>query len=128
MKGKISVKLFAIFALMMAVTSIAWAQAPIIVGQDGEYLGRLSANTLDPDSVSNPLGRYGSPLSPTSINNPLGRYGSPLSPYSATNPLATQPPLIIAPAPSYGYGYDSYSTYPRLTPSTRYRSRWTSWR
>ena len=100
-------KLFAIFALMMAVTSITWAQAPIIVGQDGQYLGRLSANPYDSQSVS----------------NPYGKYGSPYSSYSATNPYATQAPLIIAPTPSYGYG--SYPT--RLTPSTRYRSRWTSW-
>ena len=118
-------KLFVILALMMAAVSATWAQSPYLVGQDGQYLGRLSANSLDPDSVSNPLGRYGSSLSPTSINNPLGRYGSPLSPYSATNPLATQAPIIIAPTPSYGYG--NYGTYP-VTPSTRYRSRWTSWR
>jgi hypothetical protein len=67
---------------------------PKLYGRDGKYLGKLSANTLNPESISNPLSPYGSPLSPSSIYNPLGKYGSPLSPYSATNPLATQPPVI----------------------------------
>ena len=29
--------------------------------QDGTYLGELSDNPYDPDSVANPYGRYGSP-------------------------------------------------------------------
>jgi hypothetical protein len=69
--------------------------APRLFGQDGKYLGRLSANPYDPESVSNPFGRYGSPFSADSITNPFGRYGSPFSPYSATNPYATKPPIII---------------------------------
>jgi hypothetical protein len=70
-------------------------RAPRLFGQDGKYLGRLSANPYDPESVSNPFGRYGNPYSPDSINNPYGRYGSPYSPYSASNPYATLPPIII---------------------------------
>lgn len=34
--------------------------APKIVGEDGSYHGRLSTNPYDPDSTSNPYGRYGS--------------------------------------------------------------------
>lgn len=46
-------------------------QAPKIYDSTGTYRGRLSTNELDPDSISNPLGRYGSEISPESINNPL---------------------------------------------------------
>jgi hypothetical protein len=71
-------------------------QAPRLVGHDGTYLGELSANPYDPDSVSNPYGRYGSRYSPTSINNPYGKYGSPYSPLSPNNPYTTTAPSIIA--------------------------------
>ena len=49
-------------------------------------LGTVNQNRFDPNSISNPFGRYGSPLSPDSIHNPMGRYGSPLSPDSVHNP------------------------------------------
>ena len=68
---------------------------PKLYSQDGKYLGKVSSNTLDPDSISNPVGRYGSPISPDSINNPVGRYGSSVSPESANNPLATEAPEIV---------------------------------
>ena len=70
---------------------------PTLVGEDGTYLGRLSSNPYDPESTSNPFGRFGSPYSPHSINNPYGKYGSPYSPYSATNPYATSAPKIVDP-------------------------------
>lgn len=71
--------------------------SPILVGDDGKYLGRLNLNKYDPESVSNPYGRYGSPHLPDSINNPYGKYGSPYSPYSVSNPYATQAPKNYAP-------------------------------
>lgn len=71
------------------LASATYAGQPILVDPDtGQYLGNLNRNRLDPNSVSNPLGRYGNPLSPDSINNPLGKYGNPLSPSSPKNRLA----------------------------------------
>jgi len=70
---------------------------PSLVGEDGTYLGTLSNNPYDPNSISNPYGRYGNPYSPDSVNNPYGKFGSPYSPYSATNPYATQAPRIVNP-------------------------------
>lgn len=58
-----------------------YGQSPQLYSQ-GQYLGNLNSNRLDPNSISNPIGRYGSPISPDSINNPIGRYGSPISPDS----------------------------------------------
>jgi hypothetical protein len=64
---------------------------PIIV--QAEYLGDLSENKLNPNSIFNDIGTY-SPLSPTSPRNSIGVYGSPVSPYSATNPLAIDAPRL----------------------------------
>ncbi|MCY4600250.1 MAG: hypothetical protein OXF27_10065 [Acidobacteria bacterium] len=68
-----------------------------VYGQDGTYLGELSANPYDRDSISNPYGRCGSAYRPDGLNNPFGRFGSPFSPYSATNPYTTLGPLIFEP-------------------------------
>jgi hypothetical protein len=78
----------AAFGFGIAVTA-ANAQTPQIYAPDGTYLGNLNSNQFDPNSVSNPYGRYGNPYSPDSINNPLGQYGSPFSPNSVNNPFAT---------------------------------------
>lgn len=69
------------FSLQTAI-----AGPPILIDrQSGKYLGNLSNNRYDPNSTSNPYGRYGSEYSQDSINYPYGRYGSRYSqdsPYS----------------------------------------------
>ena len=92
-----------LLVLVPLTLGLVLGQSPHLRSNDGQnkFLGKLNANPLDPDSTSNPLGRYGSPLSPDSINNPLGVFGSPLSPYSATNPLATSAPKIVSPYGRY---------------------------
>jgi hypothetical protein len=76
---------------------------PQLRSRDGEgrYLGNLNSNRFDPDSISNPFGRFGNKFSPDSVNNPYGPYGSPYSPYSALNPYATQAPAIVTPQGKY---------------------------
>ena len=59
--------------------------APKLYDRNGNYRGRLSTNPYDPDSTSNPYGRYGSEYSPDSINNPYGA-GSPYKADSPNNP------------------------------------------
>jgi len=54
--------------------------SPIIIDQFGDYRGNLNGNKYDPNSISNPYGRYGSKYSPDSLNNPyayprLNTYG-----------------------------------------------------
>jgi hypothetical protein len=44
--------------------------SPMIIDRDGNYRGNLNGNRYDPNSVSNPYGRYGSEYSSESINNP----------------------------------------------------------
>lgn len=91
----------ALIAILMMFPGFANAQSPQIYDRaTGKYLGNLNRNQLDPNSVSNPMGRYGSPLSPDSINNTMGVYGSPLSNSSVNNPYATNSPVLVAPPPN----------------------------
>jgi len=60
-------------------------QTPIVVGRDGQYLGVLSANPYEPESIANPYGLYGSKYSPVSVADEYGLYGSPYSNESANN-------------------------------------------
>jgi len=87
----------AIFIVLALFTTSIYADPPIIVSPNGQYLGNLSANKYDPDSVNNPYGQYGNKYSQDSINNPYGQYGSRYSNDSANNPYATNPPKIIHP-------------------------------
>ena len=50
-----------------------------------QYLGRLSQNRYNADSVSNPYGQYSNKYSPDSINNPYGA-GNKYSADSPNNP------------------------------------------
>jgi hypothetical protein len=60
-----------------------------------EYLGNLSANEFDPNSIANPFGAE-NPDDPNSITNEfeLGPYGNPYSPSSATNFEAINAPRL----------------------------------
>lgn len=95
-----------IFTLcLILISTFLNAGPPILLDrQTGKYLGNLSNNPYDPDSVSNPYGRYGSRYSPDSINNPYSKYGSRYSNDSVNNPYATNPPVIID-SDDYGFGY-----------------------
>lgn len=90
----------AVIAVLLTLIYIAFVNkahaAPEIYDSvTGEYLGNLSSNQYDPNSVSNPYGRYGSQYSPDSINNRYSVYGSPYSNQSVRNHYATQAPVII---------------------------------
>lgn len=58
-----------------------------------EYLGDLSANPFNPNSLANLFGA-GSPFAFKSPTNPFGPYGSPFSDRSATNPLTWRAPRL----------------------------------
>lgn len=89
---------FAGTVLFIFFSGVGNTAPPILVDrQTGKYLGTLSSNPYDPDSVSNPSGQYGSQYSQDSINNPAGEYGSPYSDKSINNPYATNPPIILDP-------------------------------
>lgn len=63
-------------------------------GGDGTFLGNITDNPYDRDSITNVYGPYGSPYSPTSIHNPFSIYASPYSQVSMNNIYATNPPIL----------------------------------
>lgn len=65
-----------------------------IVANDGQFLGKLTLNTYDSESIFNPYGLYGSVYSATSIHNRYSTYGSPYSSLSPFNPFTFTPPVI----------------------------------
>lgn len=94
--------------LLFIMVGNALADPYIVDPNTGQYLGTLNSNPYDPQSVSNPYGKYGSPYGNT-INNPYGEYGSPYSTDSWTNPYSTGGPVVIDPGGypgGYDYGYD----------------------
>jgi len=79
--------------ISISTTSLGLANPPILVAEDGTFLGVDSANPYDLDSTSNPFGLYGSAYSANSINNPYSLYGSEYSNESATNLYIVSEPL-----------------------------------
>ena len=83
-----------------ATKNITVTTAPTIanlylVAEDGTYLGKLTTNEFDPDSIFNEYGTYGSKYSPLSIWNEYGTYGSKYSSQSAFNDYTFTPPYIV---------------------------------
>ena len=66
-----------------------------IVAADQQFLGRITADPVPPDSLLNRTGPHGSTSSPISITNTTtSTYGNQFSSLSVRNPTAFQPPRI----------------------------------
>ncbi|HWY33801.1 MAG TPA: hypothetical protein VNX68_04095, partial [Nitrosopumilaceae archaeon] len=65
-----------------------------LTAPDGQYLGKITTNKFDPDSILNKYGAYGSKYSTTSIFNKYSQYGSKYGSFSINNPYSTQPPEL----------------------------------
>ncbi len=70
------IRLIATIVLMASMCVMAGDK---LYGKDGTYLGKVSNNKYDSESISNPYGKYGSKYSSTSINNDYSKYGSDYS-------------------------------------------------
>jgi hypothetical protein len=68
--------------------------ANFLQGGDGIFLGTITDNPFDRDSVTNSYGPYGSPYSRTSIRNEYSVYGSPYSGLSLNSIYANNPPFL----------------------------------
>lgn len=66
-----------------------------LIAQDGQFLGKITNNNYDTDSILNEYGPYGSAYSTTSIFNEYSDYGSRYGQYSINNPYCSQPPKLI---------------------------------
>ncbi len=74
------------------------------------FLGYLTGSELDPDSISNEYGKYGSKYGVNSIWNSYSQYGSKYSIYSPWNSFATSPPVIVDSSGKF-YGYFTVNKY-----------------
>ncbi|WP_339306467.1 DUF4163 domain-containing protein [Paenibacillus sp. FSL R5-0519] len=67
------------------------------------FLGTLSTNTFDSDSIFNAYGTYGSKYNTLSIWNSYGTYGSAYSLESAFNKYTLTPPVLVYKGQAFGY-------------------------
>lgn len=65
-----------------------------LVAGDKQFLGKITDNSYDQESILNQYGPYGSIYSPTSIWNQYSQYGGTYGRFSPQNPYATQPPEL----------------------------------
>jgi len=62
-----------------AVSGLGDFEGAVIIAHDGQYLGEVTWDNLDADSITNHLGTYGSKISSLSIFNKIGSYGNNIS-------------------------------------------------
>jgi hypothetical protein len=62
--------------------------------EDHTYLGKITSDDTDSDSIFNTYGKYGSKYQSDSIWNTYGTYGSEFSKYSPFNEYTRTPPII----------------------------------
>lgn len=60
-----------------------------------QFLGNISSDRLDDESICKQFGDYGNQFSDVSILNRFGDYGDQFSDFSAFNPNAEYPPMIV---------------------------------
>lgn len=103
-------------SLPATVTITATALAPpapsshffLFGGPSGDtYLGCLTCNSFDAESVCNQFGTYGNPFGALSIWNQFGTYGNEFSTSSPWNQFSTSGPVVIG---SDGLFYGVFTT------------------
>jgi hypothetical protein len=78
-------------------------QESFLLSQDNQYLGKLTLNKYDTESIFNEYGVYGSKYSATSIFNTYSNYGSPYSSLSPFNKYTNTPPIIYLFGQKFAY-------------------------
>lgn len=91
-------------------------EGAIIVADDGQFLGKITTNALDAQSLLNSLGKYGSELSSTSILNELSRYGGEIARLSPFNNVTSTPPRIFKGSAFIGFLTTNRVKSPRIDP------------
>jgi hypothetical protein len=84
-------------------TLLAEIQGSTLVANDGTYLGKITTNMYDSNSIANPYGYYGSKYSSRSILNEYGTYGSAYSIQSPFDKYSSTPPEIVQNGVVIGY-------------------------
>lgn len=100
--------------------SCASVEGAGIFSQDGKFLGKITSNRFDQDSIGNPYGSYGSQYSTSSIFNKFGPYGSESSSTSPFNQFASTPPVVVLNGRAVWYLTISTTKTPRIQPTQLY--------
>ena len=74
-----------------------------LIADDGTYLGLVSSNRFESDSICNRFGDHGSRFASDSVRNRFSTYGSSFGFQSAYSSYATSPPVIYVNARAIGY-------------------------
>ena len=99
-------KFYLLLFLTITFSFSAYSQKLLIYGGEKHdiYLGCLSCDKFDSDSIWNKFGLYGSKFNAQSIWNKYGKYGGSFSDYSPFNKFARNPPVLVdANGKFYGY-------------------------
>lgn len=89
-----------------------------LLAADGQYIGKLTTNQYDIESICNQYGIYGSRYSATSIWNMYSQYGSRYAAYSAYNQYTATPPTIYLRGMQYGFLTKNIYKYKNIDPDT----------
>ena len=79
----------------MQIITFDQLEGATIEANDGVFLGKITFNSIDPESITNPIGIHGSAISALSIFNQIGQYGREISSKSPFNPITSTPPRIL---------------------------------
>lgn len=96
-------RLVAVFVQLPPPPDVPVLVEVVLFADDGTFLGVVSDDSFDPDSIANRFGPYGSTFSPTSIWNEFGEYGSRFGSLSAWNEFTETPPLMFQDDLPVGY-------------------------
>ena len=69
--------------------------ASYLIAGDDQFLGRITDNKFDNQSILNPYGPHGSKYSVTSVWNQYSQYASPYGAHSLNNPYCANPPKLF---------------------------------
>lgn len=83
--------------------------------QNGQFLGEITRNAYDSNSLLNDYGPYGSEYSPTSIFNRYSQYGSEYGSYSIRNAYCQYPPKLFIKGKFFKYITDNQYINPRIS-------------
>lgn len=87
-----------------------------LLAADGNFIGKLTTNMYDVESICNQYGLYGNRYSARSVWNPYSQYGSQYALYSAYNEYTMSPPVIYLRGMQYGYLTKNTYKYNRVDP------------
>lgn len=87
-----------------------------LLANDGQYLGKLSLNESNPDSISNGKGIYGSVYADTSFKNRYSVYGSAASSLSPYNASTSTPPVLYLKGQKAGFLSKNVNLPDRIDP------------